>query len=82
MTRDITYRQYLELLGLLVLAARHNQAILDIKLATAALLGETDTGGHVADAVYGDTDAEVLLRRLAITVAPRRGAGDHSDQQR
>jgi hypothetical protein len=82
MARQITYQQYLELLGLLVLGARHNRALTEIKLATAALLGEDDPDWHVADALYTDTTAEVLLDRLGITVALQGGAGDHGDQQR
>lgn len=64
----ITRSQYLQLVGLLTLAARHNRDLRAIEKAALEITKE-DELGHTGDAVYGDSHtADSLLERLSITV--------------
>jgi hypothetical protein len=59
--------EYLQVVGLLALAPRHNQALKDIEEAIAAVVGEEPDGGyygHVSDAVYNGYSADKLLAKL------------------
>ncbi len=70
MTRTtITANERLQLMGLLVLAKRHNAALKDIERAALAITGEDDLG-HTSDGLYCDYEADEILRRLNITVEP------------
>lgn len=70
MKASITAHERLQLIGLLTLAGRHSAALTDIEAAAMAIVGETEVGGHVSDAVYDDgrRDADALLDRLHIGV--------------
>jgi hypothetical protein len=71
---QITRAEYLQLLGLLTLAERHNKSLEEIRAAAAEITGERDShgapsdNGHTADAVYGSRDLDELLRLLNIAV--------------
>jgi hypothetical protein len=78
----ITASERLQLIGLLTLAASHNQALRDIERAACGLVGVEPDGsgytGHVSDYVFGSPErggADGLLARLEITVAPDGQAG-------
>ncbi len=60
--------EYLQLVGLLLLANRHNDALQNIEDAIAEITGE-GPGSHSADAVYCNYSAEKLLNKLNITIA-------------
>lgn len=65
----ITRAEYLQLVGLMALAERHNEKLKDIAVCALDLTGESDDMGHTYDAVYsGEYDADGLLQRLGITV--------------
>jgi hypothetical protein len=64
----VTAHERLQVIGLLVLAERHNKALRDIEAAVMSITGETEQGGHSTDAVYSDYDADDLFGRLGITV--------------
>ena len=70
----ITHVQYLQLLGLFVLAERHVRHLAEIRAAVAALLSgassERDLHDLVSDAIFGSAAADDLLAELGITVAP------------
>lgn len=69
-TREtISQSEYLQLVGLLTLAARHNERLSEIEEAACKLVGE-QPGGHVTDAVYGayDRTPEQLLALVGIDV--------------
>lgn len=70
----ITHVQYLQLLGLFVLAERHVRQLTEIRAAAAALLrgasAESDLDDTVSDAIFGSATADDLLAELGITVAP------------
>jgi hypothetical protein len=78
MKTTITAAERLQLIGLLALAQHHNDALVDIARAAAALLdaGEVDAvgnflndkSGHLGDAIYGSRKPEELLPLLGITV--------------
>lgn len=56
---------YLQIVGLLALAPRHNQALREIEEAICKIVGEEpNTGSHVGDAVYCNYDADKLLKKL------------------
>lgn len=67
---EVTREEYLQLEGLLVLAKRHSEALADIEIALAKLLGMKgeagDYFGHVSDGIYNGYTAPDLLRRLGI----------------
>lgn len=73
----LTQSEYLQLTGLLVLAARHNAALKDILSAAILLTGESDGDiGHTADAIYSDYSVEQLCQKLHIEVPQSVGAVD------
>lgn len=69
--KGMSYDDYLRLVGLLTLAADHRKSMEAIERSAMALVGETETGGHVGDAVWGNAhDAASLVCVLGITVDP------------
>jgi hypothetical protein len=69
MMKKITKDDYLKLAGLLSLAPRHNQALVDIEAAVCSITGdEPNSGSHSGDAVYNDYTADELLKKLEIEV--------------
>jgi hypothetical protein len=77
---EISRNEYLQLVGLLVLAKRHNDALDEIVRAAAEITGESDEYGGfglTGDVAYGhDPDADALLRHLEITVRDDTAADD------
>ena len=64
----ITKAQYQQLLGLRLLADRHNAAVEEIEKAAIAITGDRENG-HTTDWVFGfRTTVEELLALLHITV--------------
>lgn len=68
MPKTINRAQYQQLLGLAVLAEKHDQAMDDIHEAVRDITGEADTIGNSSDFVYSDRDVDRLLTNLEITV--------------
>jgi hypothetical protein len=72
--RTITRPEYLQLIGLLALAQRHNAMLNEIAEAIRAITDERDRdgapnySGHSFDAVWSDYSADDLLRKLDISV--------------
>jgi len=72
---EISYRSYLQLIGLLALAEHHNRMLEDILTAALEITDETDslgvpdTSGHTADAIYTNISVDELLIKLGITHA-------------
>lgn len=60
---------YYQLLGLRLLADRHNAALEQITLAARALTGEEDEHGHTLDFVHGSRELDELLGLLGIEVS-------------
>lgn len=65
---EITRTQYHKLLGLMVLAERHDKALQEILEAVKELVGDDEDCGHSMDAVYSDQNVDDLMSRLKITV--------------
>jgi hypothetical protein len=70
--KTVTKSEYLQLVGLLTLAKKHNEWLEDLRVAALAITQEADEHGHTGDAVYGDYSADMLLDRLNITVEDTR----------
>lgn len=71
--KTITKPQYYQLIGLKVLAERHNKALEEIIQAAADLLdardGSGDADGFIADTIYSNSiTVDALLKKLDITV--------------
>lgn len=80
----ITHSEYLQLLGLAVIAREHYRAMENIERAMLSIVQEiehdgsltsTNGGGHVADAVWGsyggikdEADLREMLRKLGLIV--------------
>lgn len=58
--------EYLQLVGLLALAPKHNDALREIEeaICTIVKVEEANTGGHCGDAVYSGYTADELLKKL------------------
>lgn len=71
--RTITRNEYLQLVGLIALAQRHNQALRELDEAARAITHE-ERDGHTSDTIYDSfslgVDVDDLLRRLKIAVEP------------
>lgn len=69
--RTITRSEYLQLVGLMALAQRHNQALRELDEAARGITHE-ERDGHTSDAIYDAFSLGVddLLRRLKIAVEP------------
>lgn len=71
--KQITRGEYLQILGLLLLAKKHTRIIDDLREELETITGETtdSVAGHCSDAVAGchEYSADELLLRLKITVA-------------
>ena len=67
--KRISYSTYLQLVGLLTLAADHRKALSQIERSALTLLGEP-ASGHVADEVWGGSErgADGLLFALGMAV--------------
>lgn len=65
MTKVISQGEYLQLAGLLALAAKHNSILNDIVESVEQITGETDITN---DAVFCDYPVDELVDRLGITV--------------
>lgn len=71
---EITHAEYLQLLGLGLLAKNHTANLLDIVSSASALVGEKDNSGHAADEMWSDDPSiDTLLERLSITVRKPEG---------
>jgi hypothetical protein len=70
MPKTITREQYLQLLGLKVLADKHNEALHDILSSAATITGEAEPlgGGHTDEMVWSDLDVDTTLNGLGIEV--------------
>lgn len=74
---EITYKEYLAVIGLLELAKQYNAKLQDLERSLASILNEfiEDNSfdgyyGHVSDAIYEGYSAKELLDRLQIMVIP------------
>lgn len=57
--------EYLQIVGLLALAPRHNDTLRDIEAAICKIVGEKpNDGGHVGDAVYSGYTADEMLEKI------------------
>jgi hypothetical protein len=67
---QITKAEYYQVVGLLVLARKHDEVMRDIAESVRAIVGEDDDMGHAYDACWDTSiDADDLLRKLKIEVA-------------
>lgn len=64
----ITREQYYQLLGLVLIAKQHNDALEGVTKAVRSITQETDEYGHSSDVLYSDYGVDGLLERLKITV--------------
>lgn len=67
MKSTITKNEYLQLVGLLTLAKKHNQVLRDISQSAALITGDEEHG-HTDDAIYCDYPVEDLLKLAKITI--------------
>lgn len=72
MTKTITKSEYLQLIGLLKVAEGYNAMLRSVAEAVRLITGEEDDLGHSSDAVYSDSSADELLKKLGITVEETR----------
>lgn len=58
--------EYLQVVGLLAIAPKHNEALRDIEEAICKIVKVEKPGdcGHVSDAVFSGYSADELLRKL------------------
>ncbi len=61
---EVTHTEYLQIMGLLVLAKQHNDAMQSIGVALQNLTGELEIDGHSFDAMYCGYTADELLKKL------------------
>lgn len=69
--REITKSEYLQIVGLMVLAKQHHSFLEDIEKSLAEILKQKyDCGyGHISDDLWqGLSDAKDLLRRMDIKI--------------
>lgn len=71
MAKTISKEQYLQLIGLLAVAEKHNGMLESILEAVREITGEEDKFGHSADMIYGSTTLDNALEYLDITVLKR-----------
>ena len=83
--KKITNDQYLQLLGLLTLAAGHNAALEDISIAASKITGDEPSCGFTDEAVFGVggrhrggplSQTADLLAKLDIAVGDEKGGDD------
>ena len=60
--------EYLQLMGLLVLAKKHQAIMDDLEESVREITGEEGASGHSSDAVFDHHDADELLRKLGLGV--------------
>jgi hypothetical protein len=65
---SITKSEYLQLIGLLVLAKGHNDNLKELAKAIREITGESHDQGHSTDAAYCDYSADDLLQKLEIPI--------------
>jgi len=70
---SITENEKLQLMGLLVLAKRHNDALKDIVASVRKIIGQEGDRGHCDDAVYCDYSVDELLDKMEVVVQPAQG---------
>ncbi len=71
----ITQMEYLQLIGLLTLAAQHVEAQKQLEKAVAELIGQEGDRGHAQDAVWSPYTADELLEKMEIKVVrPKKKA--------
>lgn len=80
---EITYEEYLAVVGLLELAKQYNAKLQDLEHSLASILGEfiDDTPaigyyGYVSDAIYEGYSAQELLDRLQVMIIPIANYGE------
>lgn len=73
-TRAITTEQYHQLLGLRLLADRHEAALVSIEAAALAITGEPTAYGHTSDMIHGSRSVDELLGILNLAVSPQKEA--------
>lgn len=64
----ISQAEYLQLVGFLSLAKKHNEWLKNIAKGVRDIVGEKEEGGHADDAVYCDYSADEMLSKLGIKV--------------
>lgn len=67
---SISENERLQLMGLLILAKRHNDSLKDIVASVREIIGAVEDEGHCNDAVYCDYPVEELLEKMEVTVRP------------
>lgn len=81
--KTISHDDYLRLLGLLVLAESHRQALTDIERSARAITGDQELGHTDQEIWGGDYGVQHLLELLEISVkAPPRPATTPEDAAR
>lgn len=73
--KKISHSQYLQLVGLQVLAEKHNRMMHDIEACACEITGE-DQAGHTADILYGSRELDEGLKLMGIEVEPRPPAAE------
>lgn len=71
MKTTITRSEYLQLLGLRLLAQRANSELYRLIDAAGAIIGEDEPRrGHIGDTFWGDEsdDVDTMLRKMKVTV--------------
>ncbi len=72
--KQITYSEYLQLIGLKTLADRHNKELDEILKSAQNITGEVnhnnepELSGHTSDWIYGMRSTDEVLKLLGITV--------------
>lgn len=66
--KTITHAEYLQLLGLRLIADRHQSAMDELSKAAAAITGETDELGHTYDYVWSNRELDEMLDVLELKV--------------
>jgi len=67
--KTISRAEYLQLLGLAALAARHDAQLREIEATAREVLGDPDdASGHISDMIYGSRSLRELPALLGIDV--------------
>jgi hypothetical protein len=65
---SISYAEFLQVTGLLVLAKRHMASIDDIEKALRDIIGQAGEDSHCGDAIFSGYSAEELLDKMECKV--------------
>lgn len=68
MKTEITKLEYWQIIGLLTIAAQHNEALKEIEKSLRKVTGEESEFGHCGDAIYCDYSADELIKKLKLKV--------------